>query len=267
MTDHADIVIIHSLGCPPDFPQDSVVHALCTAGSCRFTYNSQEFELKEGDLLITRKCGLIENLRPSDDFEIINLVACPDFIDRALPMSNYGVKGSISFYANPIMHLDKAQRETCFEDFCAVGRRLKQTQHKFYHEVLLSAVQTAILDFYDFHSSIYGETDITNQKSYVMNRFIRLLEAGCYREHRNVSFYAEQICVTPKYLSEISKKVSGFSANYWIDRYAISDILRLLRDKSLRLTEISDMFGFSSASYFTRYVQRNIGLTPTQFRE
>ena len=50
------------------------------------------------------------------------------------------------------------------------------------------------------------------------------------------------------------RKVSGYSAGFWIDRYATIDIARLLRDKSLSLTGIADTYGFSSQAHFTRYV-------------
>lgn len=88
-----------------------------------------------------------------------------------------------------------------------------------------------------------------------------------YREHCEVAYYADKLCVTPKYLSEVSKKVSGYAANYWINRYTILDISRLLRDKSLSFVQISDMFGFSSLGYFSRYVQNNLGVNPTDYRE
>lgn len=68
-------------------------------------------------------------------------------------------------------------------------------------------------------------------------------------------------------LPEVSKRVSGYPANYWINRYTTLDIARLLRDKSLSLVRISDMFHFSSPAYFSRYVQRHLGLNPTQYRE
>ena len=73
--------------------------------------------------------------------------------------------------------------------------------------------------------------------------------------------------MTSKYLSEVSKKVSGYAANYWINRYTILDISRLLRDKSLPFVHISDMFGLSSPAYFSRYVQQNLGLNPTDYRK
>lgn len=94
-----------------------------------------------------------------------------------------------------------------------------------------------------------------------------MLENGDYRTNREVIYYADILCVTPKYLSEISKKVSGYPANYWINRYTSLDIARLLRDKTLTFVQISDMFHFSSPAYFSRYVQRTLGLNPSQYRE
>lgn len=131
----------------------------------------------------------------------------------------------------------------------------------------MNAMQSAILDFFDFHASLYGNSDISGQSASIMNRFLSLLESGEYREHREVSYYADRLCVTPKYLSEVSKKVSGYGANYWINRYTMLEISQLLRDKSLTFVQISDMFGFSSPSYFSRYVQQNLGVSPSEYRK
>ena len=100
-----------------------------------------------------------------------------------------------------------------------------------------------------------------------MNRFLSMLEEGVYREHREVTYYADRLCVTSKYLSEVSKKASGYAANYWINRYTALDISRQLRNKSLTFVQISDMFGFSSPAYFSRYVQQNLGVKPSDYRE
>ena len=82
-----------------------------------------------------------------------------------------------------------------------------------------------------------------------------------------VTWYADQLCVTSKYLSEVSKKTSGYAANFWINRYTTLDISRLLRDKRLTFVQISDIFGFSSPAYFSRYVAHNLGMNPTEYRE
>lgn len=100
-----------------------------------------------------------------------------------------------------------------------------------------------------------------------MKRFIDLLERGDYRKNRDVAYYADKLCVTPKYLSEVSKKLSGRSAGFWIDRYTTIALSRLLRNKQLSLTDISDQFGFSSQSHFSRYVQKNLGVNPSELRQ
>ena len=59
---------------------------------------------------------------------------------------------------------------------------------------------------------------------------------GDFRQNRDIGYYADKLCVTSKYLSEVCKKVSGLPAAFWITRYTALDISRLLRDRSLSFT-------------------------------
>ena len=263
-----DIIVIDKLGVvPTDSEVEYLAHLLCLGGTCRYRFNERDFELHAGDLSIIRKRKLIEKTEPSDDFRCKIIYAKPGFIDLCTPQSNYGMKSSLALFLNPVMHLTPEQQIVCRRDFDLLEQRIADTEHRFYRETLVNAMQAAILDFFDFHARIYGESDISTQNASIMNRFLKMLEAGTYREHREVSYYADCLCVSPKYLSEVSKKVSGYAANYWINRYTILDITRLLRDKSLTFVQISDMFGFSSPAYFSRYVQQNLGLNPTDYRK
>ncbi|MBR6276840.1 MAG: AraC family transcriptional regulator, partial [Prevotella sp.] len=123
------------------------------------------------------------------------------------------------------------------------------------------------IDFFDFHASLYGNEKITSQYADLMERFLALLERGDFRKNRDIGYYADKLCVTTKYLSEVCKKVSGFPANYWINRYTVLDISRQLRDKKRSFTELTYLYGFSSPSYFSRYVQKYLGVSPTDFRK
>lgn len=247
--------------------KDYLSHALCTAGSCTFTFNGKEFELHKGDVMIVRKGKLMEKVRPKEGFQVTNIMVESEFITVSSPIkSNYGVKGQLSLFLNPVMHLTAEQYAICQRDFDNIAFRLSQTRHHFYEELMMNAVQAMILDFFDFHSELYEETDVSVQTATIMNNFLRLLENGEYRRNREVAWYADKLCITPKYLSQVTNEASGFSANFWINRYTILDISRLLRDKSLTFVAISDMFGFSSPAYFSRYVQRFLGTNPTEYR-
>lgn len=88
-----------------------------------------------------------------------------------------------------------------------------------------------------------------------------------YIRNRDLDFYASRLCITPHYLSEICKKVSGKPATYWIDRFTIQEITHLLRRKDLSLTAIAERMNFSSVSYFSRYVQKRIKVAPSEYRK
>ena len=268
MDKQRDILVVGKLGIVrTDSEEEYLAHLLCLRGSCRYRFNERDFDLHTGDLSIIRKRKMIEKMEPSDDFQCKIIYAKPGFIELCTPQSNYGMKGQLALFLNPVMHLTPEQQIICRRDFEILEARIKDTENRFYREILINSMQTAILDFFDFHARIYGESDISTQNASIMSRFLKMLENGSFREHREVTYYADCLCVTSKYLSEVSKKVSGYAANYWINRYTILEISRLLRDKSLTFVQISDMFGFSSPAYFSRYVQRNLGLNPTDYRE
>ncbi len=244
-----------------------LAHALCIGGSMEFDFNGKHFTFGTHDLMIVRKGALVSNMRPSHDFKVMVIYIEAGFVEHCTPQSNYGMKGQLALFMNPVMHLNESQFTLCLQDFKGVQYRYDTTGFVFYEESIRCAVQLMLLDFFDFHAWLYGENSITTQYAAVMNKFFALLDSGVYREHREVTFYASELCITPKYLSEICKKVSGHSANFWINRYTSLDISRKLRDKNLTFVQISDMFHFSSPAYFSRYVQNNLGMSPSDYRE
>ena len=216
--------------------------------------------------MIVRKGKLIEKVHPAEDFRVEVIYIAAKFIELSTPQSNYGTRGQLALFLNPIMNLTPEQFAQCQRNFDNLRLRLRQTSHHFYRDMLINKVQSLIIDFFDFHAALYQEQDVSTQYALLMNRFISLLESGAYREHREVTWYADQLCVTSKYLSEVAKSVSGYGANFWINRYTTVDISRLLRNKSISFVQISDLFHFSSPAYFSRYVLHNLGVNPTGYR-
>lgn len=243
-------------------------HAYCHSGSCDFEYNRQQFHFQKGDcLIIPRRGDLVRNLQENEDFVVDVIYVTQEFIEISTPQSNYGMRGHLALFENPIMRLHPEQQTRCANNFAVIIQRLAQPQHHFYRDVLINAVQTMILDFFDFHAEMYGVDKISSQNHQLMGQFIELLERGDYRKNRDIAYYADKLCITTKYLSEVSKKVSGLPAAYWITRYTSLDISRLLRDRTLTLTDITDMFNFSSSAHFSRYVLKNLGAKPSELRE
>lgn len=243
-----------------------VVHAICLEGTAVFTFNGNEFTLRKSDLLIVRRPATIEDFKHSPDFKIRAVFIEECFIDKATPNLNYGVRGSLALLLNPVMTLSECEEQVITEDFDLLEWRHRTTCYSFYEESLRCAVQLMILDFFSFHAYQHKWQSVSNQNARIVNGFFRMLDDGSFRHNREVSYYAAQLCVTPKYLSEVCKKVSGHSANFWINRYTTLAIARQLRNPNLTLAEIADMFHFSSPAYFSRYVQAKLGVSPSKYR-
>ena len=246
-----------------------LAHAYCHDGCCTFTYNNKVYTLATGDCMIVRRGELIGHMHPTEDFRVTVIYVTPEFIEISTPQSNYGMRGSLSLFNNPVMHLTPEQQKVCELDFDYIQRRLALgSKHHFHRDAMINAVQCMIIDFFDFHAELNGGADkISSQYFQVMERFLQMLEHGDYRRNREIGYYADKLCVTSKYLSEVSKSVSGYSANYWINRYTALDISRQLRDRNKTFTELTDLYGFSSPSYFSRYVQKYLGVSPSELRE
>lgn len=268
--DKSNMIIDHDLNrLATEEVDDCVAHILCYQGQYSFTFDDRTFTLSTHCAMIIRVQRLLESMKPSDDFKAKCIYIKPSYIEYCTPRNNYGIKGSLSLFQNPVMSLNDEQFERLNMDFRYMEYRYNQDQHRFQDDIMYTCTQALFLDFYDFRASEYKDDKniVSEQSASIMSRFLSLLNEGNYVKHREVTWYADKLFVTAKYLSEICKSVSGKAANYWINRYATIHIRRLLRDRDLTFTQISDMFEFSSPAYFSRFVQKNLGVSPSAFRQ
>ena len=243
-----------------------IAHVYCYEGECDFAFDDMEFCIRKGNSMIIIMPSLVANLRPSPNFLVKVIYVIGTFLEASSPRTNYGIKGSLSLYQNPVIKLTPEEQERCKADFAMVESRLKHENHLFQEEMMMCTLQALFLDYFDFHARIYGNDPISVQNSEIMQRFFTLLESGVYREHREISYYASELCITPKYLSELCKKITGMSANYWINRFTIREINGLLKNRQISIPDIVEQFNFSSQAYFSRYVQNYLGQLPSNYR-
>lgn len=262
-----NLIVDHHLDrlCSEDLNRH-VAHIICTHGRMDFMIDGRSFSLKASEAMIVVG-QVMERMVCTADFEVMCIYISPEFLERCTPRSNYGIRGTLALYTCPVMQMDEERFEQLRQDFLQIENRLLKEQNPFQEDVLICATQMMFLDFFDIHSSQNGLANISFQDADIIARFMQMLEHGDYVKKREVGYYADKLCVTPKYLSEICKSVSGKTANYWISRFTTIHIRRLLQEREMSFTQISDLFEFSSPAYFSRFVHKHLGTSPTDFRE
>lgn len=243
-----------------------VIHILCRKGNMGFAFQDTHYNISSGDYVILPNATLASDFSASDDFQGILMNLSETFVTSIAIRSNYGIIGHLSLLRNPVMKLSERDFRICEEALQYLRMRMEDEKHFFREELLGSLLTAHILDLYDIHARSHKDLQVSERITSLLRAFIELLYNGEYIRNRDLEFYASRLCITPHYLSEICKKISGKPASYWIDRFTMQEITRLLRQKELSLTEIAERMNFSSVSYFSRYIQKRLGVSPTEYR-
>ena len=109
------------------------------------------------------------------------------------------------------------------------------------------------------------ESDSVSYKNSIVERYIELVQTH-YREERIIGFYADKLCITPKYLSKLVKEYTGRSAGEWIENYVILEARAMLQSSDMTIQQIASSLNFPNQSFFGKYFKRATGLSPKQYR-
>ena len=173
----------------------------------------------------------------------------------------------MSMLENPCIALPEAQIEILDKIFRTIGDIFKSDVH-FNREMLYSEITAMFYLLMGVWAEKAAEIDVTSQSNrskLIFDRFIRLV-AEHYHEERNVGFYADKLCLTPKYLSKLIKIATGRSAPEWIDSYVILEAKNLLKYSNVTIKEIVYRLHFPNQSVFYKFFKARTGMTPTEYR-
>lgn len=112
---------------------------------------------------------------------------------------------------------------------------------------------------------IIKTNDKISRQETIFREFIGMIPQY-YKIERNLNFYADKMCITPKHLSEVIKKVSRKSANSLIDSFVCLEAKAMLKSSNMTIQQISDELNFPSQSFFGKYFKRVVGISPKEYR-
>ena len=255
---------IYSINSPQFY--DWGVHLVCNEGDAMFLFNSKPVVIRKNDAAVISHPELVTHINASDDIKIRFVAAPFRFLYNLLPANHYGIVGHISLFENPVIPLNPEDARRFNNDIEQLRLRCSDRHHLFFDELIGSLALTMIYDLFDFHAKIHSDVSPSERTANIVRRLLDLLENGRAKRYREVSYYAAELNVSPKYLSETVKRITGNSVINLISKYAIPVLIDFLNNSNLSLTQICEEMNFSSLSYFSRYAQKHLGMSPSTYR-
>ena len=238
----------------------------CLEGELQIRIALKEYVLHPNMFVIIIPGIIFEVLSTSDDFRGFMVATRNDF----MPVTEKTTQ-VMSFYKC-------LQEKYCFTfeekdvpEFVKVYRAIKETlldeEHPFRISISQSYVQ---IMYYRMAPVVIKEAELqskyprTRQEEIFYN-FISAVETH-YRKERSVKFYADLLCLSPKYLSSVIYKVSQKLAGEWIDGYVILEAKTLLKSGKLTIQQISEQLNFPNQSFFGKFFKRFAGMSPKEYK-
>jgi AraC-like DNA-binding protein len=244
-----------------------ILMALCRKGRAQYSIDTREQTVTPGDLLFVSERHIVENYTASPDFECLCIMVSTAFYHGFI--QNVKNVSSLLIFSmnNPVVSLTPREIQVYTNYYQTIREKISDASHHYRRE-LVKALLLAM--FYDMSGVIYrveqsGKKTQTRADA-IFTRFISLLGEH-FRSERRVGWYAEQLCITPKYLSETVKQISKRTPNEWIDSYVILEMRVLLKNSTKSIKEITKDLHFPNQSFFGKYFKEHVGVSPLKYRK
>ena len=248
---------------------NALIIGVGTEGETSLTSNLQEFRLKKDSLFIFSPKHILQ-VQSNNRFKAHLIVIAPDFLKRINIDTKRMMPLFLQFGSLPCMELTQAESQSLRSFISMVEQELKGSETDFSSEIiggLIAATIYKVGDILTHYLTEHPEVDspIHNRAEEYFRQFTELLGEH-YKHERSVGFYARQLCITPKYLTTLIKRISGKSVSEWIDNYVILEAKTLLKYSNMSVQEIAYYLNFPNQSFFGSYFKRNAGMSPSQYK-
>ena len=243
---------------------NALIIGVGTEGETSLTSNLQEFRLKKDSLFIFSPKHILQ-VQSNNRFKAHLIVIAPDFLKRINIDTKRMMPLFLQFGSLPCM-----ESQSLRSFISMVEQELKGSETDFSSEIiggLIAATIYKVGDILTHYLTEHPEVDspIHNRAEEYFRQFTELLGEH-YKHERSVGFYARQLCITPKYLTTLIKRISGKSVSEWIDNYVILEAKTLLKYSNMSVQEIAYYLNFPNQSFFGSYFKRNAGMSPSQYK-
>lgn len=246
---------------------------LCTKGRSRVICSLRTYEVEEGSLLMIPPKSIISTESGGEACEGIALMCDSNY----LSMCNINIKKMTSammcIVQHPCVKLTGAELARLRSALALLKDRIDdRAASEFHDDLIRSLVETITYLCCDlFMAHIAAEqpepakSGVSVRLDEYFHRFLHELSQH-YLERRNVSFYADRLCISSRYLTTIVRRVSCMSVSEWMNRYIMMEAKYLLKYTEMSIQEIAYKLSFPNQSFFGKYFKQHTGTSPSRYK-
>ena len=253
----------------PSFPiQVSMnVSIICVSGQLEMDIDLKHYTLTQGytALLMTGSFFQMKSVQPGTKYIVIAIT--PNFI-KFMGNVKMGVEFGNQLKEHPVHQPPAQELEENISLYKALKQKLLDKTYLYKEDVAKSYFRIMLGNiFQDFARStgLEGATQSMGRKEELFMQFVEVVKEN-YIKHRNIVFYADKLCVSPKYLSSVVHIVSGKYATEWINQYVVLEAKILLRSNGVSIKDVSNRLNFANQSFFAKYFKQHTGYTPKEYK-
>lgn len=245
---------------------NAYIIGLCLSGSTSVSSDERNFKIEKNTLFVLKPNNILRQSN-SVDFRAKALIISLSLLRQINISIKQMMPLFIHFRNNPTQVLSDVDFSAISGFLSVIERSLNEHENEFTKDIIGSLLSAL---FCKIGSITRKDLTIRDIRFHVRSdekfcQFMILLSEH-YRQERSVDFYAQNLCVTPKYLTSLIKKVSNETATYWINRYVILEAKELLKYTEKSVQEIAYYLNFPNQSFFGKYFKRHTGVPPMQYR-
>lgn len=264
--------VLRMLNYPVRF--DGYILFFLKKGHFSLDINLNTYDIHENSLLVVVPGNIVKLSAYKEDHigdaELLFALVSREFLSSIRFDFNKVFQDSIRVWKNPCITLQGEELDLA-EDYFNLTRKILSSRQDNKREItgsLLTSFTYVALGLWTqrLASAPPEESASSARVNQVFERFLALV-TEYHNEQRGVAFYADKLCLTPKYLSKLVKMSSGRSAPDWIDSYVILEAKNLLKYSDKPIKEIVYLLHFPNQSVFYKFFKAHTGQTPSEYRK
>lgn len=238
-------------------------------GETSVSLNLHEHRLKKDSMFIFTPKNILQ-VNSDEYFKADVIAVSTDFMRRINIDTKNMIPLFLQFAAKPSLTISSEESRSLRGFISQVERETRGPETHFSFDIISGLIAATVYKIGDIMYNYLSEhpemrNPSHNRAEEYFKQFTQLL-GDHYRNERSVGFYARQLCITPKYLTTLIKRISGQSVSEWIDNYVILEAKTLLKFSDMSIQEIAYYLNFPNQSFFGSYFKRNTGMSPSQYK-